>query len=109
MRLLDTLTQEEQDLLLWVAESETGFAEPLGVTLANSPSFDWIDAAADRLVQRGLLGREPAWLVQEQARRQGLCAYLTDQGAYVVAALWRRCPEQAPKAWKVHPKGMFSM
>ena len=83
------LSVEEQDILLWVAESETGLLEPVTIALADWPAFNTV---VNRLVSRGLLDRDVIGSVEDVSVPYGLHVYLTDNGVQVVAELWlRRC------------------
>jgi len=99
----EILNREEQDILLWVAESEIGTFEPTNVTVADRPAFDWVSAVVDQLVKRGLLGRDFIGSVGDDTSLHGLCVYLTDRGAQAVVDLWRqRCSQQAPGVPPLH-------
>jgi len=86
---LDVLNAEEQDVLLWVAETETGLSEPIPVSIAHL-STPQLNVTVERLIQVGLLRREFPWLGPEHSNRYGLSVELTNWGAEAVVLLWRR-------------------
>jgi hypothetical protein len=103
MSQVDMLSSEEQSILLWIAESEAGLIESNDPILVDRPAFDWVSTVIDQLVRRRLLGRDFIKSVGNGSGPHGLSAYLTDQGAQVVAELWRRRhPLMAPEtlSWR---------
>jgi hypothetical protein len=84
----ETLSVEEQDILLWVAESEVDGLGPTSVILADAPAFQWASTVIERLVERGLLARDFMGTFEHRPDLHGLAARLTGQGAEMVADLW---------------------
>ena len=91
---IDMLSAREQNILLWMAETEAGVAEPLAVPPAELPS-ERVNATIDRLVSEGFLSRKMPWMDHD---RSSPSASLTMRGALVVLEVWRRRLAVPPNA-----------